>query len=377
MRWSKAGRALVAAALLGGTLGWLSLPVGADVTPGVVDATIDPGASVNVAKTVDVPQITPKLDLALLVDMSGSYGDDLANLQAKAGDLYDGITASVPDAQFAVSSFVDMPLNPFGSVPDYGFQRDSDFVTSRDGFINAVNSLTLLGGGDFPESQYEGLYQVASGAGREVGTADGDFDDVGDISPQPLSWRSDATHVVAITTDAAFHTPADGPCTFPTPPCPINWPGASRDDAIGALNARGIRVIAIKAPGSGAEMDDAAAATGGSVVTTDASSSQIVDAILAGLSDLTFDVTPDPNGCGPLVLTYDPPVHEDVPGDTSVGFNETIAVPAGTGGQVVHCTVDFLAGTTVIGTQVLNVTITGPPSSQPPPPVDVEPSFTG
>ena len=167
--------------------------------------------------------------------------------------------------------------------------------------------------------------------------------------------------MIAITTDASFHTPGDPVCVAPAP-CPFGYPGPSQADTIAALNAAGIKVIALKAPGSGGEMDALAAATGGSVQTTSSSSNDIATAILAALEELTFTVTADASGCAPLVVSYDPASHTDVAGGTTVSFEETIAVPEGTPSGEYTCTVAFLADDTVIGTQEITITVNTAPN---------------
>ena len=54
----------------------------AAVTPAVVDEVLAPGESITIDKFVDTPEISEKVDFLLLLDLSGSYGDDLANIKA-------------------------------------------------------------------------------------------------------------------------------------------------------------------------------------------------------------------------------------------------------------------------------------------------------
>lgn len=95
----------------------------------------------------------------------------------------------------------------------------------------------------------------------------------------------------------------------------------------------------------------------GAVTGTDRSSSEIVDAIVGSLEELTFDITGNPVGCDPLDISFDPAVHEDVAGGSSVMFEETIAVPADTAAGVYSCTAEFRADDTVIGTQQVTITV--------------------
>ena len=102
------------------------------------------------------------------------------------------------------------------------------------------------------------------------------------------------------------------------------------------------------------------AATGGAALPISSDSSDIVDAILAGLGQLTFTVTASPVNCDPLVITFDPPEYTDVQSGTSVDFQETIEVPAGTAPGVYECDVEFYADETLIGVQHVKITVPAP-----------------
>jgi len=348
---------------LGGLAALLLLwPVLADagVTPASVNLALKPGESATIEKTVEVPAVPPKLDLCLLIDLSGSYFNDLPNIKALSPGLFDAVRAQVTDSQFCVGSFVDYPFSPWGSssTGDYAYQLNQGLTTSKATWTGAINGLVVRFGGDEPESQYEGLYQMATGAGRDVPPLGGAAS-LGDVSPgQNPAFRADANKVIAITTDASFHTPGDTNCSSPAPPCPFGYPGPSRADTVNALVAAGIKVIAVKAPGSGGEMDDVAAATGGAVVTTGSTSAEIATAILAGLSALKQDITALPVGCDPLLISYVPTSHPDVTGPTTVLFDETIEVPSDVApGTLFTCHVDFKADDTVIATQYITVQV--------------------
>lgn len=318
-------------------------------------ATIAPGGSATTSAAVTLPAVTPSLDLYLIVDLSGSYSDDVNTIRSLAPGLVGSVRELVPDTNFGLGSFVDFPFSPWGdsSYGDYAYQRNQDLTSDQDTWTNAVNAMVVRYGVDEPESQYEALYQAASGAGRDL-NADGDYADLGEIAPsQSASFRPGASRVIAITTDASFHNSATDP----------SYPGASRDTTVAALNAANIRVIAIRAPRSGTEMDDIAAATGGVVVTTGSSSSEIATAITSGIAALTYDVTAAPVGCGPLNVAFAPASFSNVAGGSTVTFGETITVPAGVTaadlppGGVVNCSVEFSANDAVIDSQALAITV--------------------
>jgi hypothetical protein len=326
----------------------------AQVTPSEVNVALKPGESATVTKTVVVPAIPPKLDLCLLVDLSGSYFDDLPHIRSVAPGLFDSIRATVADSTFCLATFVDYPQTPWGVPGDYAYQLNQNLTADRTTWLNAINLMTIRNGNDIPESQYEGLYQMATGAGRDVPPAGPSTGDVpAGLNP---TFRPDATRVIAITTDAPFHNPGDPGCGGAG--CPFNYPGPSQADTINALVAAGIKVIAIKAPGSGGEMDAIALGTGGAVVTTAANSSQIATAILAGLQAILQDITATPVGCDPLAVTFVPAAHLDVAGPTAVTFAETISVPGdATPGTLQSCSVEFKSDDTVLGVQQITVQV--------------------
>jgi len=330
------------------SLGFGTVTLLAGVSPDSVDVVLAPGDSTTIDKDVSVPDYPDKLDLMLMIDTTGSYDADLPVITGLAPGIFTGVTANIPDSQFALASFRDFPLIPWGGPSDYPYNFDLDFTTTEATWTNAISLLIAGGGSDGPESQYYALQQAAN----------------------ETSWRDDATGVIAITTDASFHLPEDGPCSFPNPPCDGSYyygdaGGPSRDDSIAALAAKNIKVIAIKAPGSGGEMDDLASATGGSVQTTGSTSAEIADAILGAFEELTFNVTADASNCDPTILdiSYAPEVYEDVTAGTTVELEETVAVnpdidPADIPEDLVYCCdIDFKADDTVIGTQELCVQI--------------------
>lgn len=362
---SRRGRARIAAALVSGAVivGALA-QAQASVSPQTYSATMTPGQTVHVTKTVFVPEVPRKLDIVLLVDNTGSYGDDIARMKFLAPGIFDSVRAVARDSYFALATFADIPFNPWGDINygDYGYLLNQQLVEDRAAWLAAVNAMRIRYGVDGPESQYEALYQVVTGEGLEMpGSADGDYTDRGEIPPgMNVDFRVNSTRVIAITTDSAFHEPGDdGP--FP-------YPGASRDGVVSALKAAGVRVVAIKAPGSTTQMDDLAAATGGAVTTTNSSSDQIAQAILAGLTSLDFNVTGGPfSGCDPLDITITPPSRSSVPGGTNVTFDEAITVPADVTAadlppdRVIRCTVRFTANGSGIGVQNVTINVNRPP----------------
>jgi hypothetical protein len=162
-------------------------PVTLPLTPG--------GDPITLTVFVTTPKDAASVDsdIVLLQDLSGSFSDDLPVLRAIAPD----VVSAFPQACFGVSSFVDKPIEPFGSPPgDYVYRTDLPVSCDANGFISTINGLQIFSGGDIPESQsvtpnrfeqvdpgatvsFEVTLQVAAGATdndrvviRIVGTGD-------------------------------------------------------------------------------------------------------------------------------------------------------------------------------------------------------------
>jgi hypothetical protein len=184
-------------------------------------------------------------------------------------------------------------------------------------WTTGVAALTASGGNDVPEGQYDAIV-AASGPGSFTDPTLGTEGNCG--------WRAASTgvqRVLLVATDATFHTPDSSH---------VN----SQASTIAALNAQGIIVIGLKAPGAGTELDALAAATGGSVQALSSNSSNIAAAILAGLAAVKVDVTMKSDCNAPITTTFAPPSLTVVSGADAV-FTETISVAANAPGGTYTC----------------------------------------
>ncbi len=291
--------------------------MGSDIQPRSVDVVIFPGGSSGVEKTVTTPGLPPVVDICLLEDETGSFYDDIGNLQAAAEGIFDDVTAASPDAQFAVAGFRDYPVTPYGEPGDWVYRLISSMSADKTDWLNGVASLTAGGGLDGPEAQYDAIV-AASGPGSFLDPTLGTQANCG--------WRDSsagAQRVLVVATDATFHTP-DG--------THVN----SAATTVAALQAQDITVIGLKAPGAGTELDDLAAATGGSVQALSSDSSNISAAILAGLEAVQIDVTMESNCADPISTTFAPSSRTVAGGDDAV-FTETISVAADAPGGTYTC----------------------------------------
>ena len=302
---------------------------GPDLTPADVTESVAPGDSFDVEKTVHTPELPPVLDVCLIVDNSGSYANDLPNIKALAPGIWDSIVlGGVSNLQMGLATFVDFPFQPWGFAPsgDYAYQLDQQLTPTRATWLAAVNGMVTRSGFDTPESQYEAFFQVATGAGNDVPPGG---PSAGDIAPgQQCNFRSNATKVAILTTDASFHNAGD--------PGPFPYPGASAGATTAALVAGGIVVIGLKAPGAGAELDALAAATGGTTVPTSSNSSDIAKAILDALKEIQIEVSMATNCADPITATF-APASVTVKSGTDAVFTETISVADDAAPGVYEC----------------------------------------
>lgn len=281
----------------GGTAGAQSL------SPTEVSATLYPNGAYVVRKAVETPVIPPKVEVCLLEDETGSFADDVANLKAAASDIYDAVVAESPDAKFGVAGFRDYPESPYGSTGDWVYRLLSSMDPDKVNWLAGVNDLGAGGGGDGPEAQYDAI----------VAAVNGILDPT--LGEQAACGFSEgATKVLVVTTDAPFHVPADG--------APHVNDAAS---TLAVLQGAGVRVVGLKAPGAGGELDYLASETGGSVQALSSDGGNIAEAILAGLTNLEVEVSMT-SDCGPEIQTAFRPASATVVSGDPVRFRERITV---------------------------------------------------
>ena len=320
------------------------------IDPSTVEVTLQPGESYTLTKYVTTPEYPPVLDLLLLEDETGSFGDDIDLMQGPpypglAEQIWNGITGKVGDFRGAVAGYRDFPTGaegytPWGSSGDWIYRLLAGFTDDKPTWMTGINALTAGGGADGPEAQYAALVCGAVGGSWT-------YDDI-TYSGSPPSWREDATKVIVLVTDAPPHVNGDSG----------GWPGPSYADTVTGLE--GFHVVALSTfTGWYQAIADA---TGGSTQLISSDSSDIVDAVMAALEEIKTDVwgvASCPNG---ITVTLDPDPELGVTGNTIVEFQETVTVDNSVEPGTYTCTVTFYANTypeegTVIGEQTITVTV--------------------
>lgn len=311
------------------------------VTPATLEEALDPGGSTGVDKQVRTPAIPPRPDVVLLVDGTASMADPIRSVRENLPAITGKILAEQPDSHFAVATFGDQE----GDV-NAGFQvltgLTDDLVKVQEG----VDQLrTDLGGASRGPSEdwINGLWQIADGAG---GTT---------------VFRDGSSPVVVLVGDASSHSPSNG---------------HTIDDTIFALQDKGVRVIGVDVestigdglngngdagdpeyvedppttPGQATRIIEA---TGGRLL-GGIDGDRVAEAIIEGFDNLPTSVGYRLDACDPhLTVTLDPPTRQLTSGETA-HFAETVDVsedaPQGT---TLTCTVQFLLGTQVPGTDTI------------------------
>ncbi|WP_370961682.1 Calx-beta domain-containing protein [Amycolatopsis sp. cg9] len=285
-------------ALLAPTAVAAAAPPGVD--PATVDLTLGAGQSTTVTKHVTTSAVPPNPDLVLLADTTGSMGSAISNVRTNANAITGDVLAAQPTARFGVAEYKD-----FGdAVPfkvDQGLTGDTAAVQA------GTNQWVASGGGDFPEADLNALYELATGA---------------------VTFRPDGTRIVAWFGDAPSHDPSGG---------------HSLADTIAALKAANIRVVAVNVGALDAEGQATAIteATGG-VLLNNVPSSQVSQAILAGIKSIEVTVTPKVTACDPQLTLTNAPASVKVAGGDVATFTEAIAVAANAAPGTYHCSVDYL-----------------------------------
>jgi hypothetical protein len=218
-----------------------------------------------------VPICNNPLDLVLLEDLTGSFGDDLASVRSFSGSLASSLLVANAGTEFGVASFKDKPLMPFGSPGDYVYQLHLPLTSTPASFVAAIAGLSAGGGFDFPEAQLEALDLLAQ---------DG-----------AVGFRSAVSHFVVLATDAAPHVApecvAAGVCTGPNNGDGVADPTEDYPtlaQVVSTMNAQGVTPIFAIAGGNESFYQPIVDALGrGRVLTLEPDSSNLRNAIFAGL----------------------------------------------------------------------------------------------
>jgi Integrin beta chain VWA domain/Alpha/beta hydrolase of unknown function (DUF900) len=211
-------------------------------TGATYNATFNSGQDIRLLKLADLAS-KRDTDFVFLADLSGSYGDDLANFKSLSSALLNEIRDNGARVRVGIASFIDYP-NRGGYTSDYPYKLESELSYDLAPANQAISSMVLGNGGDGPESQLEALYQLSL-----------------------LPWNPTSQKIIMLATDATYHN-SDSL---------VGYPGTGYAKTIAALKAKGILVFVVQPsssaiPGLSALAND----TAGRVLNAGAGSANIV-----------------------------------------------------------------------------------------------------
>jgi Ca2+-binding RTX toxin-like protein len=107
--------------------------------------------------------LTYQTDFAFVIDTTGSMGSSIGSVKAKATALIDAIFAGgKADARIGIVGFKDTTAGEPSNVI-LSFTEQETFEARRAAAQSAINGITVGGGGDTPETAYDGLKTALDG----------------------------------------------------------------------------------------------------------------------------------------------------------------------------------------------------------------------
>jgi len=107
--------------------------------------------------------LTFQTDFALVVDTTGSMGDDIAAVKSQASTIINRLFSDgTVDARIGVVSYKDNTIGEPTTVI-LPFTDQDSFEDRRTAALDAINGLTVSGGGDTPETAFDGLLTALNG----------------------------------------------------------------------------------------------------------------------------------------------------------------------------------------------------------------------
>jgi len=269
------------------------------ISPSSVNQKADPESSFEITKVVSTPEIPPKPDVVLLVDVTGSMSGTINNIKANLATVITTVKATQPNAQFAVASFGDLQDRN-------GFQVNQGLTDSLPALQAAVDSLRAELGQDEDEDWINALFR---------------------LSTDSITFRDGSSRIIVLVGDAPSHDPSGG---------------HTLASAISALTTKSIRVISVNvnALDSKHQATVVTSATGGIIIGSAAN--EVSSAIVSGLKNLDVTITPSILSCSSgLSLTFNPPAIT-VPSGSTVSFAETaVLTKSAAQGETLSCKVQF------------------------------------
>jgi hypothetical protein len=212
--------------------------------------------------TLDFSTNISQADVFFSMDTTGSMGGEIANLETSLVSIVGSLATEIPNVGIGVGYYDDFPTSPYGTAPvdqPFGLLHRVMTVSTtagRTSVQNGVNALATHNGNDIPESGWEAMHQIATGAGVSVGGANVPAFNPATAPPLTLppgesfgtlggvGFRTGSLPIVVAITDATSHS---GDYSFAGT--------ATRAQAIAELMSLGVRVIGVVSDAGAARTD--------------------------------------------------------------------------------------------------------------------------
>jgi hypothetical protein len=233
----------------------------ATLTPASLEATLRAGECISESKLLHMPaDVAPAAgDILFIMDLTGSMGGELSNVQVNSVNIMNAIRAVIPDTRFGLISHMDYNgsynscgySSSYGSGPDYPYSLDQGLTDDTAAVQAAIMGLSLGWGDDGPENYTRVLYESYADA--------------------TVGWRPGATKFVMAWGDAVPHDCAVDACVGGTWSTGVDpgrdaVAGTADDleilDVLNGMNASGLTLISLFSGGSPALWDCFASLTG-------------------------------------------------------------------------------------------------------------------
>lgn len=155
------------------------------------------------ANRIETESTAVPLDVALLIDGTGSMANELANLQASLPSLAADL------ATLSESTDLRLGLVAYRDQEKLAAVQIFDFTEDTAAFVETVGNLTAAGGGDYPEAVADGFNQAVSGLNWQA-EANKLLIILGDAPPQPNSNFVNSSQQAATQNITIFTIGSDG-----------------------------------------------------------------------------------------------------------------------------------------------------------------------
>lgn len=220
------------------------------------------GQTQDVWLTLNRPASPTPVDVAFLVDSTGSMTAAICGVQRDLSQIAIDLARAGVDVRFGLGIYRDYPFDPWGTPPsgsnpgDFAYKRVRDIGPLNNALLRALHQLEAGGGGDGLESALAALYQSATGTGQDLRPAGSSSGDI----PKALqmNFRKDTLRLVVNVTDVDFREPGpkERSSTYG------DYPGPAFDAVAGALRARKILQAGIAVGGGRPSLERMAIKTG-------------------------------------------------------------------------------------------------------------------